>query len=157
MVDPSGWFSLYQLLFDFSGLILFASISFFHSKKYLCNRSIYVSDFWCAINQSYPTVYEEDLKEMEGDMGKVVSVWESAKEKEVKETNMLWERTYDQPYGKAGGEVVLESDKIGSVKQPIYWEVSGTDVNTKYKSMLPRFLLEVWLALTLFLSVFVIL
>ena len=89
-------------------------------------------------------------------MGKVVSVWESVKEKEVKGTNMLWERTYDQPYGKAGGEVALELDNIGSAKQPIYWEVSDTDVNTKYKSMLPRFLLEVCLALTLFLSVFVI-
>lgn len=118
---------------------------------------MYDSDFWCAINQSYPAVYAEDLKEMEGDMGKVVSVWESVKEKEVKETNMLWERIYDQPYGKAGGEAVLEFDKIGSVKQPIFWEVSDTDVNTKYKSMLPRFLLEVSLAaFTLFLSVFFI-
>lgn len=90
-------------------------------------------------------------------MGKVVSVWESVKEKEVKETNMLWERTYDQPYEKAGGEVVLESDKIGPVKQqPIHWEVSDTDVNTKYKSMLPRFLLEVSLPLTHFPSVFFI-
>ncbi|XP_062178238.1 glycine-rich domain-containing protein 1 isoform X2 [Alnus glutinosa] len=116
-----------------------------------CSRSVPASDvllMWLT-HQTYPTVFAEDLKEMEGDMGKVVSVWESVKEKEVKETNMLWERTYDQPYEKAGGEV-LESDKIGPVKQqPIHWEVSNTDVNTKYKSMLPRFLLEVCVFLKL--------
>jgi hypothetical protein len=89
---------------------------------------------------------------MEGDMGKVMTVWESVKEKEVKETKILWEREFDQPYEKAGGEVVLDSDKVKLVKPPFYWDVSDTDVNTKYKSMLPRFLLEVSLALTLFWS-----
>lgn len=89
-------------------------------------------------------------------MRKVVTVWESATEKEVKETEILWERTFDQPYGKAGGEVVLESNGVGSAKPPVYWEVSDTDVNTKYKSMLPRFLLEVSLALaSLFLVFFI--
>ena len=85
-------------------------------------------------------------------MGKVVTVWESVKEKEMKETKILWERAFDQSYEKAGGEVVLDLDRINLVKAPVYWEVSDTDVNAKYKSMLPRFLLEVSLTLTIFWS-----
>ncbi|XP_075660078.1 glycine-rich domain-containing protein 2 isoform X2 [Castanea sativa] len=110
-----------------------------------CARLVPASDIllmWLT-HQSYPTVYAEDLKEMEGDMGKVVTVWESVKEKEMKETKILWERAFDQSYEKAGGEVVLDLDRVNLVKPPVYWEVSDTDVNTKYKSMLPRFLLEV--------------
>ena len=49
------------------------------------------------------------------------------------------ERAFDQSYEKAGGEVVLDLDRVNLVKAPVYWEVSDTDVNTKYKSMLPRF------------------
>lgn len=88
-------------------------------------------------------------------MGKVVTVWESLKEKEVKETKMLWETAFDQPYGKAGGEIALKSEITASVKSPVHWEVSDTDVNTKYKSMLPRFLLEVSLALSFYSKCFV--
>nr|POE75332.1 hypothetical protein CFP56_19053 [Quercus suber] len=86
--------------------------------------------FQAAADKSYPTVYAEDLKEMEGDMGKVVTVWESVKEKEMKETKILWERAFDQPYDKARGEVVLDLDRVNLVKPPVYWEVSDTDVNT---------------------------
>lgn len=90
-------------------------------------------------------------------MGKVVTVWESVKEKEMKETKILWERAFDQPYEKAGGEAVLDLDRVNLVKPPVYWEVSDTDVNTKYKSMLPRFLLEVSLRLNIFLVFYLVL
>lgn len=90
-------------------------------------------------------------------MGKVVTVWESVKEKEMKETKILWERAFDQPYEKAGGEVMLDLDRVNLVKPPVYWEVSDTDVNTKYKSMLPRFLLEVSLRLNIFLVFYMVL
>ena len=63
-------------------------------------------------------------------MGKVVIVWESVKEKEMKETKILWERAFDQPYEKARGEVVLDLDRVNLVKPPVHWEVSDTDVNT---------------------------
>ncbi|KAG7969286.1 hypothetical protein I3843_07G023700 [Carya illinoinensis] len=119
-----------------------------------CSRFVPASDIllmWLT-HQSYPTLYAEDLKEMEGDMGKVVTVWESVKEKEVKETKMLWETAFDQPYEKAGGEIALKSEITASVKSPVHWEVSDTDVNTKYKSMLPRFLLEVCLFVKLNLA-----
>ncbi|KAJ6694501.1 hypothetical protein OIU85_005206 [Salix viminalis] len=93
-------------------------------------------------HQSYPTVYDEDLKEMEGDMGKMVGLWETVRSIEVEETKKLWERTFDQSYVKAGG--VIEFGGAASVvKPPVYWEVSDRDVNTKYKSLLPRFLQEV--------------
>ncbi|XVF57540.1 hypothetical protein PTKIN_Ptkin06aG0213800 [Pterospermum kingtungense] len=94
-------------------------------------------------HQSYPTVYVEDLKGMWDYMGKIVGLWETVKQKEVEETKKLWERTFDQPYEKAGGGMAVEFDKINLAKPPIYWEVSDVDVNTKYKSMIPRFLLEV--------------
>ncbi|KAK8573534.1 hypothetical protein V6N13_009624 [Hibiscus sabdariffa] len=90
-------------------------------------------------HQSYPSVYAEDMKEMWGYMGKVVGLWETVKEKEVEETKKLWERSFGQPYEKAGGGIAM----VTLAKPPIYWEVSDVDVNTAYKSMIPRFLLEV--------------
>lgn len=95
------------------------------------------------LNQSYPTIYAEDSKEIEGDLEKVVPIWGTIRGKEVEETKNLWDTTFDQPYEKAGGGIVLESEVISIVNPPIYWDVSDTDLNTKYKSMLPRFLLEV--------------
>lgn len=88
-------------------------------------------------------VYAEDLKDMWDDMGKVVGVWGNVKAKDVEETKKIWEKTFDLPYEKAGGGLALEFDGIASAKPPIFWNVSDTDVNSKYKSMLPRFLLEV--------------
>ncbi|XP_062084867.1 uncharacterized protein LOC133791003 isoform X2 [Humulus lupulus] len=112
----------------------------------VCSRLVPASDIllmW-LIHQSYPTLYAEDLREIDGDMGKVVSVWETVKNKEVEETKNLWETTFDQPYEKAGGEIDFNLDGVDiPVQPPVYWEVSETDVNIKYKSMLPRFLLEV--------------
>ncbi|KAM7273291.1 hypothetical protein ACFE04_027955 [Oxalis oulophora] len=93
---------------------------------------------------SYPTVYADDLKEMDVDIGKVVRPWETVNGKRVKETKKLWEKTFDEPYEKAGGRLIAPGlDSAQLVKPPVYWEVSDQDVNTKYKSMMPRFLLEV--------------
>ncbi|RDX65998.1 Glycine-rich domain-containing protein 1, partial [Mucuna pruriens] len=95
-------------------------------------------------HQSYPTVYVEDLKALavEGDLEKVATLSETVKEKEFEETKKLWDRAFNQPYEKAGGEVPFTLEGVNSIKSPVYWEESGTDVNTKYKSMLSRFLLE---------------
>ncbi|XP_024020833.1 uncharacterized protein LOC21390690 isoform X2 [Morus notabilis] len=111
----------------------------------VCCRLVPASDIllmW-LIHQSYSTVYAEDLKEMDSDMGKVVSVWETVSKREVEETKNLWETTFDQPYEKAGGEIGFNFNGVVPVKPPVFWEVSDMDVNSKYKSMLPRFLLEV--------------
>ncbi|XP_065852001.1 glycine-rich domain-containing protein 1 isoform X2 [Euphorbia lathyris] len=92
-------------------------------------------------HQSYPTVYAEDMKEMEADiMGKIAEIWDTVKEKEVEDTKKVWERTFDQPYEKAGGAIDFHG--VPRVKSPAHWLVSDSDVNTKYKSLLPRFLLE---------------
>ncbi|KAK7269386.1 hypothetical protein RIF29_22112 [Crotalaria pallida] len=96
-------------------------------------------------HQSYPTVYVEDLKvlALDIDLHKVVATLsETMEEKEFEETKKLWDMAFNQPYEKAGGEVALPFDGVISVKSPICWEESETDVNTKYRSMLPRFLLE---------------
>ena len=106
------------------------------------------------MNQSYPTLYAEDLKEIDGDMGKVVTVCETVTKKDVEETKNLWEMTFDQPYEKAGGEIGFNLNGVVPVQPPVYWDVSDTDVNTKYKSVSPRFLLEVSLALSLSLLMF---
>lgn len=94
------------------------------------------------MNQSYPTVYAGDM-EIEDINRKVVGVWEKVKEEELEATRKLWESIYNQPYEKAGGQVAMDLGEVVSVKPPVYWEVSDCDVNTKYKSMMPRFLLEV--------------
>ncbi|XP_043815010.1 uncharacterized protein LOC110620867 isoform X2 [Manihot esculenta] len=90
-------------------------------------------------HHSYPTVYAEDMKDIE--VEKIVGMWETLKEKEVEETNKAWENAFDQPYEKAGG--TMEFHGLAPIQPPVYWEVSDTDVNTKYKSLFPRFLLEV--------------
>lgn len=95
-------------------------------------------------DQSYPTVYAEDLKEIDCDIGKDGRLWEIVKEEDVEASKKLWEKTFDQPYEKAGGQIALKREGVpSSVKLPVYWEEFDSDVNTKYKSISPRFLLEV--------------
>ncbi|KAM3378045.1 glycine-rich domain-containing protein 2 isoform X1 [Capsicum galapagoense] len=97
-------------------------------------------------HQSYPTAYTLDTKGLEEEMRKVVGAWEAVKKEDIEDTEKLWDRIFDQPYEKAGG---LAIGKAVDVKPPIYWEVTDTDVNAKYSSMLPRFLLEVCLTVKL--------
>lgn len=90
-------------------------------------------------------MYMEDLKilALDGYVQKVATLSETVKEKEFEETRKLWDRAFNQPYEKAGGEVSFTLEGVISIKSLIPWEESDTDVNTKYRSMLPRFLLEV--------------
>lgn len=92
-------------------------------------------------------MYAEDLKALglEGDMWKVATLWETPKEEDIEESKKLWDRAFNQPYEKAGGGVSCTLDRVASVNCPVYWKESYTDVNTKYKSLLPRSLLEVTL------------
>ncbi|KZV19467.1 hypothetical protein F511_31837 [Dorcoceras hygrometricum] len=89
-------------------------------------------------HKSYPTVYAVDIKELELDAEKIVM--ESDKEEDIEKTKSLWERTFDQPYERAGSAVIA-----GSIvnESPVYLDVTHSDVNTSYESMVPRFLLEV--------------
>ncbi|KAH6805829.1 enolase [Perilla frutescens var. frutescens] len=90
-------------------------------------------------HQSYPTVYAVDFKELEGDVQKIVGLGDAMKEEDIEETKMLWERTFDQPYEKAGAAAIARP----IAQPPFYWDITNTDVNTKYKSLVPRFLFEV--------------
>lgn len=107
-----------------------------------CSGLVPTSDIllmWLT-HKSYPTAYEIDVKEMEGNMGKVVDASESVKEEDLEGTKKLWERIFNQPYEKAGCPAI---GGVVKIKPPVYWDVTDTDVNVKYKSLLPRFLLEV--------------
>lgn len=73
-------------------------------------------------------------------MGKVSGAWDAAKEEDIEETKNMWEEIFDKPYEKAGGAAIGRSV---NEKPPFYWDISDTDVNIRYKSMAPRFLLEV--------------
>uniref|UniRef100_A0A7N0U955 GRPD C-terminal domain-containing protein n=1 Tax=Kalanchoe fedtschenkoi TaxID=63787 RepID=A0A7N0U955_KALFE len=94
-------------------------------------------------HQSYPTAYASDAKVFESGLGKIPGKGMPVKSEDVKETKMLWEKAFDQPYEKAGGEIHVNLEDKYSTKLPVYWDVSDADVNTKYKSLSPRFLLEV--------------
>ncbi|CAI9103462.1 OLC1v1001943C1 [Oldenlandia corymbosa var. corymbosa] len=89
-------------------------------------------------HQSYPTAYAVDCTEFEGHIKKVSCSWDTVKEDAIAETKDLWEEVFDQPYEKAGCLAIGRSN----VKLPLYWDVTDIDVNTKYKSLMPRFLLE---------------
>ncbi|KAL1339692.1 hypothetical protein AAHE18_U057800 [Arachis hypogaea] len=96
-------------------------------------------------HQSYPTVYVEDMKALglDVDLEKVAMVSQTVKEKEFEEIRKLWDTEFNQPYEKAGGEITsLSLEGATYAISPVYWVESDTDVNTKYRSMLPRFLLE---------------
>ncbi|KAK6143890.1 hypothetical protein DH2020_024238 [Rehmannia glutinosa] len=97
-------------------------------------------------HQSYPTVYAVDVKELEGDVEKIVGLCETVKDEDIQETKMLWERTFDQPYDKAGGSAIARNITDDT---PFYWDVTNTDVNTIYKSLVPRFLFEVCISVKL--------
>ena len=113
--------------------------------------SAFTSDVLCSklhscllyVNQSYPTVYAEDVKEMQGDLSKVVRFGETVKAMELEKTKQLWHRTFRQPYEKAGGGIIMELGRAVTSNPLAYWEASDSDVNTKYKSMMSRFVLEV--------------
>ncbi|XP_042049831.1 glycine-rich domain-containing protein 1-like isoform X1 [Salvia splendens] len=112
-----------------------------------CSCIVPTSDVYLMwlTHQSYPTVYAVDFKELEGDVWKIVWVGGAMKEEDMEETKMLWEKPFDQPYEKAGGAAITRP----IVEPPFYWDVTNTDVNTKYKSLVPRFLFEVCIAVKL--------
>ncbi|KAA0050923.1 glycine-rich domain-containing protein 1 [Cucumis melo var. makuwa] len=110
-----------------------------------CSSFVPASDIllmWLT-HQSYPTVYAEDVKEMQGDLAKVVRFGETVNSKELDETKQLWHRTFGQPYEKAGGGIIMELGRAVTSNPLVYLETSHLDVNTKYKSMTSRFVLEV--------------
>ncbi|XP_051144445.1 glycine-rich domain-containing protein 2 isoform X2 [Andrographis paniculata] len=96
-------------------------------------------------HKSYPTMYAMDCKNLDNNMEKIIVLRDTVKEEDVEETKMLWDRTFDQPYEKAGGAAVIAQPTVN--EPPFYWDTTDIDVNTKYKSLMPRFLFEVCLSI----------
>lgn len=96
-------------------------------------------------HQSYPTIYGEDVDELlEEITKKVVRNGENVDKSQVETTKKLWNRYFNQPYEKAGGELIANEPRLCGKNAAFYWPVSDIDVNTTaYKSVRPRFVLEV--------------
>ncbi|XP_024005248.1 glycine-rich domain-containing protein 1 isoform X2 [Eutrema salsugineum] len=117
-----------------------------HKFKEEITRLLPASDIllmWLT-HQSYPTIYTEDVDEMlEEIMRKVVRYGETVEKSEVETTKKLWNRYFNQPYEKAGGELTVIPNESRLCNNTVfYWPVSDVDVNTSYKSIRPRFVLE---------------
>ncbi|XP_024994889.1 glycine-rich domain-containing protein 2 [Cynara cardunculus var. scolymus] len=109
-----------------------------------CSAFVPTSDIllmWIT-HKSYPTTYRMDVNEMEGSMEKVIESEESVNEKALEAMEQLWERAFDQPYEKSGCPAIGGGDD-GLKPPPIHWEITEIDANIKYRTLLPRFLLEV--------------
>lgn len=77
-------------------------------------------------------------------MRKVVRVGEAVEKTEVETTKKLWNRYFNQPYEKAGSELTVIANESRLCNHTVfYWPVSDIDINTAYKSIRPRFVLEV--------------
>ncbi|KAI3939500.1 hypothetical protein MKW92_032295 [Papaver armeniacum] len=117
-----------------------------HKFKEDCSKLIPTLDIqlmWLT-HQSYPVVYARDMKNIEDDLSKVNGIWDKVNDADMKTTGKLWERLFDQPYEKAGG---MLDEIVKSIKIPVYWDAWSSDVNAKYKSLEPRFLLEVYVTM----------
>ncbi|KAI3968486.1 hypothetical protein MKX01_007796 [Papaver californicum] len=117
-----------------------------HKFKEECSKLVPTLDvqlMWLT-HQSYPMVYARDMKNIEEDLCKVNGIWDKVNDEDMKLTRNLWERLFDQPYEKAGG---MLDEIVKSIKIPVYWDAWNSDVNAKYKSLEPRFLLEVYVSM----------
>ncbi|KAL4202344.1 hypothetical protein AMTRI_Chr02g263280 [Amborella trichopoda] len=93
-------------------------------------------------HQTFPISYAEDTREIGEILGKVVGQWGSGTSEDVRTTAKLWESTFDRPYQKAGASF----DRV-LLKPTIFSEVSAVDINKKWKSLGPRFLIEVCISI----------
>ena len=62
----------------------------------------------------------------------------------VGRTRGLWEDAYDEPYDMAGSEV--DAGAVSAAREAFYWvpAASEADANRLYKSLQPRFIMEVY-------------
>ncbi|KAL6874649.1 hypothetical protein ACP4OV_013314 [Aristida adscensionis] len=101
-------------------------------------------------HQSFPACYAADMASMtiRENIGKlVVTFGEVVSDDVLERTRALWEETYDEPYDMAGSEV--DETAVSAAREAFYWEpaASEEDANRLYKSLQPRFLMEVYVFL----------
>lgn len=98
--------------------------------------------------QSFPSSYATDMVAMaiRDSVAKVgVSYGEVVSDEAIERTRALWEEAYDEPYDMAGSEVDVAA--VRAAREAFYWvpAASNYDANRFYKSLQPRFLMEVYL------------
>jgi hypothetical protein len=73
-----------------------------------------------------------------------LSYGEMVSDEEVERTKALWEDAYDEPYDMAGSEI--DAGAVSTAREAFYWApaASEEDANRLYKSLQPRFLMEVY-------------
>lgn len=104
---------------------------------------------WLA-HQSFPVCYATDMVAMgiSDNVAKVgVCYGEVVSNEAVRRTKELWEDAYDEPYDMAGSEVDVGA--VSTAREAFYWvpAASEEDANRLYKSLQPRFLIEVYVFL----------
>ncbi|XP_066306292.1 uncharacterized protein [Miscanthus floridulus] len=117
-----------------------------------CTRlvpSLYILLIWLA-HQSFPVCYATDMLAMgiRDNVAKVgVGYGEVVSDEVVGRTRGLWEDAYDEPYDMAGSEV--DAGAVSAAREAFYWvpAASEADANRLYKSLQPRFIMEVYVFL----------
>ncbi|CAD6231421.1 unnamed protein product [Miscanthus lutarioriparius] len=104
---------------------------------------------WLA-HQSFPVCYATDMVAMgiRDNVAKVgVGYGEVVSDEVIGRTRGLWEDAYDEPYDMAGSEV--DAGAVSAAREAFYWvpAASEEDANRLYKSLQPRFIMEVYVFL----------
>nr|CAB3473098.1 unnamed protein product [Digitaria exilis] len=103
---------------------------------------------WLA-HQSFPVSYAKDMVALAvmDSVAKVGVAYGEVVNEEVESTRALWEDAYDEPYDMAGSEV--DAAAVRAAREAFYWTpaASEEDVNRLYKSLQPRFMMEVYVFL----------
>ncbi|GJN31929.1 hypothetical protein PR202_gb20389 [Eleusine coracana subsp. coracana] len=101
-------------------------------------------------HQSFPTSYATDMASMaimENVAKLVVRFGEEVGEEVIVRTRTLWEEAHDEPYDMAGSEV--DAAAVRAAMEAFYWETAASedDANRLYKTLQPRFIMEVYVFL----------
>ncbi|XP_039114218.1 uncharacterized protein LOC120249688 [Dioscorea cayenensis subsp. rotundata] len=91
-------------------------------------------------HQSFPGSYERDLKELGEFEERAMGFGVETSEEERESTRRAWEEAFDEPYELAG---MVFDPRRSPAREFFNWATWDADLNRKYKSLHPRFLLEV--------------
>lgn len=118
-----------------------------------CVPTVDILLMWTS-HQSYPLAYVKDIELIDGIYGgaAIERGPNAVSEEDLHETARQWENTFGKPYETAGATFdSIESKPLSIPKalegfntpKPIYWECQDIDVNGKYKTLEPRYVMEV--------------
>ncbi|GLJ10870.1 hypothetical protein SUGI_0136940 [Cryptomeria japonica] len=124
-----------------------------HRGAFSCIPTVDILLMWTT-HQSYPVAYAKDVEWLDGIYGgaAIDRGPNAVSEEDLHETARLWEDTFGKPYETAGATFDSIQSKPLSIPKalegfntpkPIYWEYQDIDVNGKYKTLEPRYVMEV--------------